>query len=138
MNGDWIPGYFELWNAHDSRGVSERFAEDGLYQDVALGIDWRGRAEIEEVLRLTASMFSSDFRTELVRYGQDGDVWCAEWFFSGTHDSAAEGFRALGEPFRFTIATIGTVRDDGLITLKRDVHDPRTTLDLRAREVPLA
>lgn len=41
-----VEKYIELWNAHDSSGLTELFTADGIFEDKALGIRCQGHKEL--------------------------------------------------------------------------------------------
>src|SRR3712207_1376641 len=43
---DWARAYLDAWSAHDSAAVTSFWADDGVYQDFALGERFEGVAEI--------------------------------------------------------------------------------------------
>src|SRR5439155_7576257 len=87
------------------------------------GIGWevKGHAGVKELARITAEDFSSDYRMECVSTFQDGDLYAAEWDFTGTHDRGTDAMPASGKRYNVRGVSVGTL-ENGKIKENRDYY----------------
>ncbi len=118
---DWAQAYLGAWNAHDSAAVTSFWADDGVYQDFALGERFEGPAAIRAFVDAMETSFSSDYRFEAGAVVGDGEGYALEWTMVGTNDRAdhERGLPATGRPYRVPGVSVGRVRD-GRIVENRD------------------
>jgi steroid delta-isomerase-like uncharacterized protein len=118
---DWAQAYLDAWNAHDSAAVTSFWADDGVYQDFALGERVEGAAAVRAFVDAMETGFSSDYRFELGSVVGDGEGYALEWTMVGTNDRAdpEHGLPATGRSYRVPGVSVGRVRD-GRIVENRD------------------
>ena len=101
-----VKDYLAAWNAHDSEALLSLFANDCVYEDVALGRIEQGK---ERVRSLVQSVFADleDFRMEA-----KSAFGATEWTMTGTFvHSSVPGLTATGRSFAVRGATILQLRD---------------------------
>jgi steroid delta-isomerase-like uncharacterized protein len=101
----------KAWNSHDVKKIMEFYADDCVYEDVALGIVKHGKKEIVE---FTNSMLldSPDVKFELKSVFGTGDWVGMEYVMSGTHvHSSIPTMPATGKTFSVRIAGIFQLRN---------------------------
>ena len=106
-----VKEYLAAWNAHDSEALLSLFANDCVYEDVALGRIEQGK---ERVRSLVQSVFADleDFRMEAKSAFGVGDWGATEWTMTGTFvHSSVPGLTATGRSFAVRGATILQLRD---------------------------
>ena len=83
-----LEDYARAWSSGDASQVAALYTEDGVREDVPIGVTSRGRAEIEGFAeRLFAT--DADVRLE-VTDGFVGEAWAVvEWTLSGTRQETA-------------------------------------------------
>jgi steroid delta-isomerase-like uncharacterized protein len=127
----WAAG----WSAHDPERVASLYADDCIYEDVALGAVTRGRRELAALGRpfplcglggRPQDAFP-DFGIELTGEFVAGDRAALEWVMSGTHARGRPGVPATGRRFRVRGATVLELRD-GRVTRNADYWDTATLL----------
>jgi steroid delta-isomerase-like uncharacterized protein len=105
--------YLEAWNSHDVDKIASFFTDDGVYEDVALGVAHRGKKELKDFFK---SMFVSfpDLKIELKStvLSSTGDWTASEWVMSGTFaQSSIPGVPATGKSFSVRGASVTEYRD---------------------------
>ena len=118
---DWARAYLDAWSAHDSAAVTSFWADDGVYQDFALGERFEGVAAIRAFIEALETTFSSDYRFEPGDVVGDDEGYALEWTMIGTNDRADpdRGLPATGRSYRVPGVSVGRVRD-GRIVGNRD------------------
>jgi len=114
--------YLAAWNAHNVEGLMALFADDCVYEDVALGRLEQGR---ERVRALVESVFVdiADFKMEAGSAIGLGDWAATEWTMTGRFvHSTVPGLAATGRSFAVRGATILELRD-GRIRRNSDYLD---------------
>lgn len=119
MDPKFFDHYFSAWNRHDAAGVARHIAEDGVYEDVAMGRSMRGPQEIAEFVAGAAAS-SSDLHFELGSLLTTGDSYLCEWVMAGTNDGPLEGMPPTGRKFSVRGVSVGRVDRDGRIVENRD------------------
>lgn len=117
-----VQEYLAAWNAHDSEALLALFADDCVYEDVALGRLEHGK---ERVGSLIKSVFAdlADFRMDVTSAFGAGDWGATEWTMTGTFvHSTVPGLAATGRSFSVRGATILQLRD-GKIRRNSDYLD---------------
>lgn len=127
------PGYLEAFGAAWSSGNEDHlaayFAEHVRYVEGAMGVTYRGIAELARFFRYMLA-FSSDSHIEFTSLIRDGAAFAAEWRWSGTADGPLQVGGRTYEPtgLRFDVpgVAICRTRDDGLIAYHKDYYDVAT------------
>jgi steroid delta-isomerase-like uncharacterized protein len=127
------PGFLEAYGAAWSSGTEEdlaaHVADDVEYVEGAMGMTYRGIAELARFFRYMLA-FSSDSHIEFTSLIRDGDAFASEWRWSGTADGPlqVEGrtYEPTGLHFDVPGVAICRTRDDGLITYHKDYYDVAT------------
>jgi len=114
--------WVDAWNSHDPDAVEDLFTEDGVYEDVTLGLVNRGPAQIRgyAVFYFTAV---PDFRIDLIASSFKGGHGPIEWVASGTD----QGIYKTGKKFAVRGATIFDARGTK-ISRDSDYYDFATLL----------
>lgn len=128
MSEQVVKEVFAAWNSHDGSRLAAVMADDGVYEDVALGRTMRGE-EIADFIGETHTM-SSDYVIEMTSVVIDGDHYAAEWTMSGTNDGPAKqlGLPATGKKWEFRGMSSGEIGDDERVKLHRDYWNVATFL----------
>ena len=118
---DWAQAYLDAWNAHDSAAVTSFWADDGVYQDFALGERVEGAADVRAFVDAMETGFSSDYRFEPGTVVGDGEGYALEWTMTGTHDNGdpEHGLPATGKTFQIRGVSVGR-QENGWIVRNRD------------------
>ncbi len=117
-----VKQYLAAWNAHDSEALLALFADDCVYEDVALGRLEQGK---EHVRSLIESVFVdlADFRMEVKSAFGAGDWGATEWTMTGTFvHSSVPALAATGQSFAVRGATVLELRN-GKIRRNSDYLD---------------
>ena len=78
-----IRNLYEVAERQDAKMFASLFTDDGYFQDVATGIQYRGE-ELSKVVAVYAKSFP-DMHRELSDFYVSGDVVVVELFLNGTH-----------------------------------------------------
>jgi steroid delta-isomerase-like uncharacterized protein len=84
VNSELLDLYVERYNAGDLDGVMELYAEDAV-QNMPDG-SFEGRRAIRERLAQELNAFS-DVNHTVRSFVEQGDAFCDEWTFAGTHSA---------------------------------------------------
>lgn len=98
-------GYAEAWSSHDVDRIASFFTDDCSYEDVALGVENRGKEELKGFARATFAAFP-DFAVEPRSLFSAGGWTATEWVMSGTHRGDLPGLAATGKSFSVRGASI--------------------------------
>ena len=117
FNRELLDTYVERYNAGDLDGVMD------LYADDAVQIMRDGRYEGKEVIRARLAMeldACSDVQHTVRSFVEQGDLFCDEWTFRGTHTgplALPDGsvIEATGKPVEVNGMELCKVRDGKLI-----------------------
>jgi steroid delta-isomerase-like uncharacterized protein len=94
------------WNSHDITKIISFFTEDGIYEDAATGITYKGKKEITTYLN-SLFMDIPDWKLELKSLFDSGEWVGSEIVTSGTHaHSSTPGIHATGRTFSLPGTTI--------------------------------
>ena len=137
LNQAFFDGYLDAWNQHDPAAVATYMAEDGVYEDVALGRVLRGPSEVASFVE-EATRSSSDFRFEVVSLFTTGNDYATEWILVGTNDRDLPGLPATGRTFRVRGASVGRIDSEGKILGNRDYYNLAEMLIQLGRLTPPA
>jgi predicted ester cyclase len=83
-NRELLDRYVELYNANDLDGVIDLYAEDAV-QGMPDGV-FEGKSAIHERLVQELAGFS-DVHHSMRSFVEQGDAFCDEWTFAGTHSA---------------------------------------------------
>ena len=92
---DWA----RYWTAHDVDGLISLFAEDGIYEDVAVEHSSRGPKQLRRFFESTLVLFP-DLVVELHTAIANDKMGAGEWTMSGTHLGGSPAQPATGKPFK--------------------------------------
>ena len=120
MSNDFFNELLAAWNSHDGSLIAALMADDGAYEDVAVG-EALDRASIVDFVARTHTL-SSDYVIEWLSTQRSGNSYAAEWIMSGTNDgpAVALGLPPTGRPWEIRGASVGQLDDEGRIRLHRD------------------
>jgi steroid delta-isomerase-like uncharacterized protein len=116
----------DAWNSHDSAQVAALFTPDGMYQDMAFGLEAHGT---DGITKFADGFFTAapDLHIDLVA-GFGTDDWAAaEWVFSGTDTGGVTG-TPTGKHFAVRGATIFALKD-GKAVRDTDYYNASTVLE---------
>ena len=124
FNRDLLDRYVERYNAGDLDAVMDLYADDGV-QNMPDG-SFEGRDAIRERLAQELSAFS-DVHHTVRSFVEQGDAFCDEWTFEGTHTAPLSlpdgtGLSATGRRVRVDGMELVLVRD-GKIVLNTLYYD---------------
>lgn len=97
--------YIAAWLAHDKEGVVSFFAEDCVYEDMALGTLNRGKPELKAFVQATLAAIP-DFTIEPKSVFATVDRLASEWIMTGTQTGDFPGLPATGKSFSVPVASI--------------------------------
>ncbi|MBP1873659.1 steroid delta-isomerase-like uncharacterized protein [Ensifer adhaerens] len=121
---DVVKAYVAAWNAHDASKAASYFADDVTYYDASVGKPVNGKdaaktGVIDNFLNAAPDAVWTMKGDPIAA----GDKVSFEWEFSGTNSGAwADGTAATGKAFKFTGASVFTVKD-GKIAAQNDYYD---------------
>ena len=121
---DVVAAYVAAWNAHDSGKAASYFADDVTYYDASVGTPVTGKdaaktGVIDNFLNAAPDAVWTMKGDPIA----SGDKVSFEWEFSGTNSGAwADGTAATNKAFKFTGASVFTVKD-GKIATQSDYYD---------------
>jgi uncharacterized protein (TIGR02246 family) len=75
--------YTTAWNSHDTEKVVSFFTDDGVYEELGIGVIKRGREELRAFINNFFANFP-DTTFELTSSFISGNWYCAEWVWRGT------------------------------------------------------
>jgi steroid delta-isomerase-like uncharacterized protein len=123
MSPDFLDEVLAAWNSHDGKQLASLMADDGIYEDMALG----QRMDRDGVVHLVARThtLSSDYVIECVSTQRTENRYATEWLMSGTNDGPTPelGLPPSGRPWTIHGASFGELDDDGRIKIHRDYWD---------------
>jgi steroid delta-isomerase-like uncharacterized protein len=119
---EWATG----WSTQDIERVISLCTDDGLYEDVPLGVANHGKDELRAFGQQVFNAFP-DFKIELTTHVAGGDWAMLEWTMSGTHQGDLPGMPATGKSFSVRGATALQL-DEGRISRNSDYWDMATLL----------
>lgn len=97
--------YIAAWLAHDKEVVVSFFAEDCVYEDVALGVLNRGKSEVRAFVQATLAAIPG-FKIEPKFVFATVDRLASEWIMTGTQTGDFPGLPATGKSFSVPVASI--------------------------------
>jgi steroid delta-isomerase-like uncharacterized protein len=125
-----IPPRLQEWAAalssDDAARAAALFTDDALLEDLAFGLRFRGKAQIQAGL---AGIFKvvPDFKLHATAGFLAGDMAAAEWVFSGTDRGLIPNAPATGKRFAVRGASVIELRGDH-IRRESDYYDLLTIL----------
>lgn len=126
MNNDIFDKLETAWNDRDLEKVLSYYAEDGVYEDVALGEVCRGRDEIRKFYTF-AMQVNPDLHVKYKSRSVNENFGAAEANFSATWSGEIEGVVATGKKFVISAATCVYMKD-GKLTKVTDYWDYKSLL----------
>ena len=111
----------EAWCSHDIPSLINLFTDDCLYEDMALGVVNRGKAELQH---LAQDVFKTmpDFHLKFPRRFATQDSGASEWVISATWAGPFEDVDCSGRKIVFTGLSMYIFRD-GKLASNRDCWD---------------
>lgn len=124
-----VNALYAAWSLHEPDRIDAIFTDDAIYEDVAGGQIYHGKAEIRQLLG-AALVFAPDFRVTLRSLIVGGDTATTEWQIEGTQTGATRvgsigELLATGRPFRLRGASVLLLRG-GRIVQVTDYYDMAT------------
>jgi steroid delta-isomerase-like uncharacterized protein len=87
----WVLGEDAAWASKDAEKVLPFYADDCLYEDLAIGKVCHGKEEIREFIKSAFASFP-DFKIEIKSFFFSADRVCIESILSGTNTESVPGF----------------------------------------------
>ena len=97
--------YVAAWLSHDTEAILRFFADDGVYEDVALATISRSKAQIREFVQASLTAIP-DLGIEPKQVFATADRLCSEWTMSGTHTGSFPGLPGTGKRFSVEVASV--------------------------------
>jgi steroid delta-isomerase-like uncharacterized protein len=123
---EFLEAYGAAWSSGTQEDLAAYVADDVRYVEGAMGVTYRGIAELARFFRYMLA-FSSDSHIEFTSLIRDGAAFAAEWRWSGTADGPLQLGGATYEPtgLRFDVpgVAICRTREDGLVAYHKDYYD---------------
>ncbi|MEX1147696.1 MAG: SgcJ/EcaC family oxidoreductase [Sphingomonadales bacterium] len=120
-NEKLLDDMYAAWRAHDAEKVASYYAQDCVYEDMAMGVVNRGR---DGVLNFAREVYGTmpDFRVEYeTRFATETDG-AGQWIITATWNGPFEGVDRTGRKVRFTGLSLYRFRD-GKISHAKDCWD---------------
>lgn len=126
---DWavLARHTEVENAHRLDDTLATLSPDCVFEDVALGTIWRGRAQAAEYYRMWWEGLDVHVDVESVHATGDGTV-IAETIWTGRHIGSFLGVEATGRAVELPLVIVAELAD-GLLARERLYWDRQTVLD---------
>ena len=121
-----LSGIGEGWNSHDVERIISFFADDCLYEDLAVGVAKRGKKEVTEFIREFFAGFP-DVKFEIRGCFSTNDRVCIEWVMTGTHSGDLPGMPATGKAISIRGVNVKEIKDNK-VTRHTDYYDMATLL----------
>ena len=118
----WVKGYDASWSSQNVDKILSYYADDCVYEDMAIGKINKGK---EEIRSFVSNLFTAvpDFKIETKSFFASNDQICIEAVISGTHEGNFPGFPpATGKSFAVKQAHIVRLRNDKAIRVT-DYYD---------------
>jgi steroid delta-isomerase-like uncharacterized protein len=119
METEWVHRYLAAWNSHDGEEVAAFMSEDVVYEDLAGGAIYHGRAGVAGYVAAT-HVWSGDYRFVVVTTQASGPSYAIEWEMLGTNTGELGGVAPTGEPYRIRGVSVGQLNQHGEIASNRD------------------
>jgi len=98
--------YMSAWNSHDTNKIVSFFTDDGVIEDLALGLVSNGKKELTDNNK-SAFVDVPDMKFEVKSVFVSGDWAGMEWVMSDTHtNSRLSKIPATGKAFSVRGATV--------------------------------
>jgi steroid delta-isomerase-like uncharacterized protein len=122
----WVREETAAWSSHDIEKTLSLFADDCVYEDLALGRVFRGREELRAFLKMCFTMFP-DLKAEVTSFFFSGNRVCIEYIWSGTNLGDTPTMPATGKSFSVRCASIREMTG-GVATRATDYYDLGTMM----------
>lgn len=123
QNEERLREYYRAWGGGDPDAVTSFFTEDAIFEDLAFGARFDGRAAIRQFAAITYAGIP-DFRVEpetIVATERGAGV---AWVMSGTHSGDLPGLPKTGRTFRVRASSIVELDAEGRISRMTDYWSP--------------
>jgi steroid delta-isomerase-like uncharacterized protein len=114
------------WSAHDRRRVAVLFTDDCIYEDVNLGMSWKGQSGLAEFMEMALGN-TPDFKVEMKTCFAANGFGGTEHILSGTPQKDLNGKPLSGKSFSVRGCSVYEFRD-GLIYRNTDYWDMGTAM----------
>lgn len=104
-----VRDYHDAMFVHDWAGVSACFTDDIVWEDIATGGRYEGRAQVMDFFEQTLSALGVRVHLHTVHATAEG--YGIAWTFEGEHKSDLPGMPATGKSYAVRGASIAKVRD---------------------------
>ena len=115
-----VQAWMDAWNTGDTQGMSELFAEDGVYQDFAFQAQVEGKEGVAVWVELTVRNIP-DTQVEIIEAFETGDRIAVTWVFSGTPERIGP-IEGTGASFSVPAVSVFELEGD-LITRLGDYYN---------------
>jgi steroid delta-isomerase-like uncharacterized protein len=109
------------WNSHDTEKVVSFFTDDGVYEELGIGVIKRGKEELRAFIDNFFANFP-DTNFELTSSFISGNWYCAEWVWTGAHKGNVAGLPATGKRFSIRGVSVGELKE-GKIKRNSDYYN---------------
>jgi uncharacterized protein (TIGR02246 family) len=116
-----LKNFTEAFNAHDAAKFAAQFAPDAVTTEYG-GMDAHGREEIQKQVQMFFDM-SSDAKGAAASLWGKGNMVAVDWVTAGTMTGDFMGIKASKKPIGGHRLVIGTLGDDGLMTMSHEYMD---------------
>lgn len=124
--------YVDAWQGHvraggpggepDARRILDVFAEDGVWEDVAVDAAYQGHAALREMFD-ASYQFAPTLVFDVVQARAADGGYVIEWEMHAEGTGAFGDLPATDKPFRVRGVSVGALGPDGKVVLHRDYWD---------------
>jgi steroid delta-isomerase-like uncharacterized protein len=132
MDAAWLNEFVAAWRQHAQAGgpsggdaarrILERFADDGVWEDVAAQASYCGHRELQEMFE-QSYQWSPTLMFDVVQARAGADFYSIEWEMHAEGNGAFGAMPATDKAFRVRGVSIGAVDPSGHVTVHRDYWD---------------
>jgi steroid delta-isomerase-like uncharacterized protein len=132
LQTEWLEGFLQAWQGHvraggpgggdDGRRITDLFDQDGVWEDVAAGVSYRGHPRLRQ-------MFEESYRWapalvfDVVHAHGSDDRYVIEWEMHAEGNGEFGDTPATEKPFRVRGVSLGEVGSNGKVRHHRDYWD---------------
>lgn len=120
-NEQLLDDMYAAWRAHDAERVVSYYTDDCIYEDMAMGVVNRGKAELRNFVHEVYKTMP-DFKVVYERRFATDSEAAGQWVITATWNGLFEGVDCSGMPVRFTGLSLYRFRD-GKISHAQDCWD---------------
>jgi steroid delta-isomerase-like uncharacterized protein len=132
VDAGWLERFVAAWQRHaqaggpegaeDARRLLAFLADDATWEDVAVGVVYRGRAELQTMFE-QSHQWAPDLVFDVRRAAGGAGHYLIEWEMHAERTGGFGDMAASDRPFRVRGVSVGEVGADGRVTRHSDYWD---------------